>query len=274
MDDRDKNCRYCLDRLLMPSIPQIVAATFVKQVEFHAEIGSTNDRALDLAAAEVSPETPLLIWALQQTAGRGRGANRWWASEGSLTFSLMLDTSALHLPQERWPQVSLTTGLAVCAALQELLPQAEIGLKWPNDVFLHGRKICGILVEIPPRQSGKLIVGIGINVNNSLNAAPAELWPTATALCDASNRPWDLADVLIQVLQQLERHLCQLSANDPELPQRWHELCFLRGRLIHHTVGDRVTIGRCQGVDQQGALLLQTETGLSRVLGGVITKWE
>ncbi len=260
--------------LSMLPAPQIVAETFVKQVEFHAEIGSTNDRALDLAAAEVSSETPLLIWALEQTAGRGRGANRWWASGGALTFSLLLDTKSLELPQERWPQVSLATGLAVCAALEELLPQAEIGLKWPNDVFLHGRKICGILVEIPPRQSGKLVVGIGINVNNSLDNAPPELWPTATALCDASNRTWDLPMVLIQVLQQLERHLQQLSANDPELPRRWNELCFLQGRLIHHTVGDRVTIGVCQGVDQQGALLLQTELGLSRVLGGVITKWE
>ena len=258
----------------MQPIARIVAETFVKQVEFHAEIGSTNDRALDFAAAEVASETPLLVWALQQTAGRGRGANRWWASEGALTFTLLLNTQDLGLPQERWPQVSLTTGLAVCAALQELLPQADIALKWPNDVFLHGRKICGILVEVPPRQSTKLVVGIGININNSLTQAPAELWPNATALCDASHRTWDLASVLIQVLQQLDRHLRQLAANDPELPQRWQELCFLRGRLIHHTVGDRVTIGMCQGVDQQGALLLQTESGLSRVMGGVITKWE
>ncbi len=258
----------------MTAFSQIIAQTFVKQVEFHADIGSTNDRALDLAAAEVSSETPLLVWALQQTAGRGRGANRWWASEGALTFSVLLDTRDLGLPQARWPQVSLTTGLAVCAALQELLPQAEIGLKWPNDVFLHGRKICGILVEIPPRQSGKLIVGIGINVNNSLTTAPAELWPTATALCDASNRTWDLSAVLIQVLLQLDQHLQQLVVNDPELPESWNARCFLRGRLVHHTVGDRITIGMCQGVDQQGALLLQTEAGLSRVMGGVITKWE
>ena len=258
----------------MPLVPQIVAQTFVKHVEFHAELGSTNDRSVDLAAAEVASATPLLVWALRQTAGRGRGANRWWASEGALTFSLLLDTKDLGLPQERWPQVSLTTGLAVCAALQALLPQAEINLKWPNDVFLHGRKISGILVEIPPRQSGKLILGIGINVNNSLTNAPTELRSTATALCDVSNRTWDLVAVLIHVLQQLEQHLQQLVANDPELPRRWHELCFLRGRVVQHTVGERVTIGRCQGVDQQGALLLQTAAGLSRVLGGVITDWE
>lgn len=258
----------------MSPISQIVAETFVRQVEFHAEIGSTNDRALDMASAEVSTATPLLIWALQQTAGRGRGANRWWASDGALTFSLLLDTADLGLPQERWPQVSLTTGLAVCSALRDLLPEADVSLKWPNDVFVMGRKICGILVEIPPRQSGKLVVGIGINVNNSVRNAPAELATKATALCDDSQRPWNLELVLIEVLRHLANHLQRLSVNDPQLAECWDELCFLRGRTVHHTVGERVTLGVCQGVDQQGALLLMTETGQVRVLGGVITHWE
>lgn len=258
----------------MPPISRIIAETFVKQVEFHAEIGSTNDRALDLAVAEVGSTTPLLIWALQQNAGRGRGANRWWASEGALTFSLLLDTAELGLPQERWPQVSLTTGLAVCAALQDLLPQVDISLKWPNDVFLDGRKICGILVEIPPRQSGKLVVGIGININNSVRNAPAEVAAKATAVCDVSDRTWDLPLVLIQVLSHLGDHLRRLSENDSALSIRWDELCFLRGRTVQHLVGDRLTLGVCQGVDRQGALLLRTETELVRVLGGVITQWD
>ena len=258
----------------MSLVSEIVAQTFVREVEFHAEIGSTNDRALDLAAAEVSPSTPLLIWALQQTAGRGRGANRWWAADGALTFSLLLDTAALNIPQERWPQVSLTSGLAVCAALQGLVPHATVNLKWPNDVFLDGLKICGILVEIPPRQSGKLVVGIGINVNNSRTKAPPEIAAKATGLCDVAGRTWELTDVLIQVLLELDDHLRLLSHSDPQLADRWNELCFLKGRLVEHTVGDRVTLGVCRGVDRQGALLLQSETGSSRVLGGVITRWD
>lgn len=253
---------------------QLCQNTFIKAVEIHPEIGSTNDRALDLAAAESSLELPLLIWALKQTSGRGRGANRWWAADGALTFSVVLDAQSFGLSMERWPLVSLTTGLAVSAALQDLMPHAELGLKWPNDVFLHGRKICGILVEIPPRQSGKLVIGIGINVNNSLNDAPDELQSRATALCDASNRVWDLTEVLTTVLKQLSEHLQQLSVNDPTLAERWHGTCLLRGRTVHHTVGERVTTGVCQGVDRQGALLLQTEIGLIRVMGGVITKWE
>jgi BirA family biotin operon repressor/biotin-[acetyl-CoA-carboxylase] ligase len=253
---------------------RICQNTFIRSVEFYSELGSTNDRGLDLAAAESPLEMPVLIWAIKQTSGRGRGANRWWAAEGALTFSVMLDPQMFSLPMERWPLVSLTTGLAVSAALQDLLPHAELGLKWPNDVFLYDRKVCGILVEIPPRQSGKLVLGIGINVNNSLSSAPEEIRSKATALCDASNRVWDLEEVLTTVLKRLDEHLRQLSRNDPTLAERWHGTCILRGRTVQHTVGDRLTTGVCQGVDRQGALLLQTETGLVRVIGGVITKWE
>lgn len=253
---------------------QICQNTFIRTVEFYPELGSTNDRALDLAAAESPLELPLLIWALKQTSGRGRGANRWWASEGALTFSVVLDTQTSELPMDRWPLVSLTTGLAVSAALQDLIPHADLGLKWPNDVFLYGRKVCGILVEIPPRQAGKLVLGIGINVNNSLKDAPDELKSKATALCDVSNRVWDLESVLTTVLERLDEHLRALRDNEPTLAERWHGTCMLRGRTVQHTVGDRVTTGVCQGVDRQGALLLQTETGVVRVLGGVITKWD
>jgi BirA family biotin operon repressor/biotin-[acetyl-CoA-carboxylase] ligase len=258
----------------MPQSHQICQETFINAVEFHAEIGSTNDRALDLAASDLPLELPLLIWGLKQTAGRGRGSNRWWATEGALTFTVVLDTKALTLPMEKWPLVSLTTGLAVSAAVQELIPHAELGLKWPNDVFLYDRKVCGILVEIPPKQSGKLVIGIGINVNNSLTDAPDEFKSRATALCDVSNRIWELSGVLVTVLKQLEEHLKQLSDNDPTLAERWHGTCYLRGRTVQHSVGDRLVTGVCQGVDRQGALLLQTETGLIRVVGGVIAKWE
>lgn len=253
---------------------QICQRTFIRDVEFHAEIGSTNDRALELLKADLPLKLPLLIWGLKQTSGRGRGANRWWSNEGALTFSIIVDARSQQLPQERWPLVSLTTGLAVSAALQELIPHAELGLKWPNDIFLHDRKVCGILVEIPQIQSGKLVIGIGINVNNSLTEAPEDIQTRATALCDVSRREWDLTEVLVTVLKQLDDHLQQLRDDDPTLAERWHGTCYLRGRTVQHTIGDRQTLGVCQGVDRQGALLLQTESGLIRVIGGVISRWE
>ena len=89
---------------------------------------------------------------------------------------------------------------------------------------------------------------------------------------------WDAAEAARRIASRPERAVAVALADQSNLAGLGNvyvnELCFLRGRLVQHTVGDRVTIGVCQGVDREGALLLQSEAGLSRVLGGVITKWE
>ena len=112
-------------------LDQILQSTFVEQVEFHQAIDSTNDRALELAH-EPSVRAPSLVVAETQTDGRGRGTNLWWAQQGALTFSLLIETDALRLPQRHWPTASLTTGLAVCEALEDVLDEPAIQLKWPK----------------------------------------------------------------------------------------------------------------------------------------------
>ena len=115
---------------------------------------------------EVSPS---LVLTCEQTAGRGRKGNAWWSSTGALTFTLVVNADELPMSSERRPMISLATGLAVRDALQTHLPEQEFSLKWPNDVFTGEQKICGILVEqhsIADRQA--VLIGIGINVNNSL----------------------------------------------------------------------------------------------------------
>lgn len=258
----------------MSTVSRLKTETFLRNVEIHEELGSTNDRAIELSHADVAPELPLLIWARRQTAGRGRGANRWWAMDGALTFTVMLDANQLDLPRERWSLMSLAVGLAVSAAIQDLIPHAEIGVKWPNDVYLFGRKVCGILVEVPSIQAGRIIVGIGINVNNSASLADRDLQQKATALCDISVREWKLELVLLQVLKQLELHLQRLVHQDPTLPEAWDQQCFLRSKVVTHVIGDRKVKGICQGVGPDGALLLLTDAGLVRLFGGVIESWE
>ena len=91
----------------MFDLPRLLAETFVRRLEFHEELPSTNDLALRLAGDE-SSETPLLVLANRQTAGRGRGVNRWWSNDGALTFTLVGDFVDPQSPQ-RWPQISLVT---------------------------------------------------------------------------------------------------------------------------------------------------------------------
>lgn len=250
-------------------VETLLSQTFVRDVEWHAELASTNDRALELCASGAI-ETPHLVVADRQTAGRGRGANAWWSGPGALTFSLIIATEQVEVPPVRWPQVSLTTGLAVCEAVSSLLPTAEVSLKWPNDVHLHRRKVCGILVEVPGSRRGTLVLGIGINVNNLIADAPAELRETAISLADAAGVRLDRPALLTRVLQQIERELAHLAQGNPELAERWQALCCLRGRHVRLVAGEREHAGRCHGIDSEGALVIETEAGRQPFFGGVI----
>jgi BirA family biotin operon repressor/biotin-[acetyl-CoA-carboxylase] ligase len=235
--------------------------------DFHAEIGSTNDRAMGLAVG--GRPLPWLVFAERQTAGRGRGSNRWWSGEGALTFSLItpFDASVAPSPPAR---LSLVAGMAICGTLRQFAPRSEARLKWPNDVFLDGRKACGILVEVPPPPAAGLIVGVGINVNNSLQGAPAELRQAAISLSDAAGRELDRAAVLEAAVVNLQWEFQRLAQSPDDLRERWAAQCHLTGRIVHLESQAGRTVGLCLGIDSDGALLLQNETGPTRHLSGVI----
>jgi BirA family biotin operon repressor/biotin-[acetyl-CoA-carboxylase] ligase len=239
-------------------------------VECHKVLGSTSDRALEIAGREVL-DTPLLILAEVQTGGRGRGTNRWWAGPGALTFSLVLEAGRLSVPAERWPKLALAAGLAVGETIAELAPGAAVGLKWPNDVFLQGKKVCGILVEAPSSRQGRLIVGIGLNVNNSLSGAPPELRNTATSLLDETGRRHDLTSVLISLLHRLDHEFAALADADLDLSERWRASCVLEGQSLRVSAGDERIDGVCRGIDRDGALVIQTIHGPRRVYSGTVT---
>ena len=254
-------------------LERIIAETFVGEIDYHETVESTNDVAL-AHCRHRAVDGPLLVLASQQTRGRGRGANSWWSADGALTFSLIIEPARLGVSQERWPQASLTTGLSVCLALDNVVPGIGSALKWPNDVFLDGRKVCGILVEVGDGSTQSLVLGIGINVNNGFADAPAELTTIATSLADATGRAYDRTDVLITLLQQFETQFRRLAAADPQLPADWQQRCALRGLIVTiETQTDRTT-GRCAGIDPQGALVLHTADGPAKFFGGVITRFE
>jgi BirA family transcriptional regulator, biotin operon repressor / biotin---[acetyl-CoA-carboxylase] ligase len=259
----------------MPSEPdfrwdveRIIAQTCVAAVEIHASLPSTNDRALQLAAETGTP-LPHLVLADQQTRGRGRGQNTWWAASGSLTFSVLLQLDANRLPVARWPEVSLTVGSSICAAVNSLLPGEDVGLKWPNDVYLRGAKLSGILVEIPPHSERRMVIGVGLNVANSAAGAPADLRQRTIALCDVGG-PTSRQDVLISVLREFEQQL-SLLADDPEaVRSQWRRFDLLIGRSVTIAEGAGEFSGTANGIDDDGALLVRTEGGTRRCYGGVV----
>lgn len=249
----------------------ITADSGIAALEYQPEVASTNDWALQLASDE-QRQWPLLVLTAQQTGGRGRGSNQWWSARGALTFSLVVDAWSWRLPQERWPLIALTTGLAVCDALHRLYPPGVFGLKWPNDVYLAGRKVCGILVEAPSH-GGRVIVGVGININNSFSAAPPALQQTATSLVDSADGEFDLNETLIAVVQGMIANIQDLASNAP-LSDRFSRYCLLTGRTVQIESGRQRTTGRCEGIDDEGRLLVQTASGSQRMVSGTVVSWD
>ncbi len=246
--------------------------TFLHGAECHAELGSTNDLAVQ-RIHQGGLGVPHLILALKQTAGRGRGANRWWSAPGALTFSLVLDPGHWRLPPTRWPTLALAAGLATCDALQPRTAPGALGLKWPNDVYLAGRKVCGILVEVPSQRPPRAVVGVGINVNNSFDTAPAEILQRATSLYDVTGQQADLGDILRAWLRAFEARCTRLAAND-DLPAQWQPYCLLTGRRV--AIGaapplqGQVSSGQCEGIAPDGALLLRDGQHLHRIHSGTV----
>ena len=205
--------------------------------------------------------------------GRGRGANRWWSSPGALTFSLLIDTRQFGLVVDRWPQVALAAGLAVCDAVREELPQSAVGLKWPNDVYADGTKVCGILVEAPAVSRPRLVLGIGLNVNNSLASAPGEVRQRATSMVDAAGHAFDLTGVLLRVLGHVFRRLRELTENQADVFRDWRSACLLTGRSVCLSVGTREVSGVCRGIDEEGRLVLQTPEGVECFRTGTVVSF-
>jgi BirA family biotin operon repressor/biotin-[acetyl-CoA-carboxylase] ligase len=258
----------------------LIAKSFVRHVEVHGTVGSTNDRAAELAGQLPAENLPALVAARHQSAGRGRGRNAWWSADGALTFSLVLDPSASGIAQAKWPQLSLAAAVAVCDAVQKhivgnepkvVTPERLVSVKWPNDVMLDGRKVAGILLE--SRSGGgpakdRLVIGIGINVNNSCREAPGTVAERASALCDVSGLTHNLQRVLGDVLSALEHRIGQLSRGDTELSQEWNRRSLLTGMRVNVAGDGGIVAGTCVRIAEDGALIVDTLGGRRLLYSG------
>jgi BirA family biotin operon repressor/biotin-[acetyl-CoA-carboxylase] ligase len=227
-----------------------------------AETDSTMDDAR-AAADNGAPEGHVIV-ADQQRLGRG-SHGRVWSSPagGDLYFSVVL-RPALSLAD--LPPLTLAVGLAVADTVRGVAPNALVRIKWPNDVFLEGKKCAGVLVET--RSVGldpaAVIVGIGINVNRL--EFDAELARESTSIALVTGQPVDRERLLAKLLEELERQVTRFVAHGAALV-----VSSVEEHLLYR--GQRIAIdelrGTLRGVDPDGALRLQVDTGDTvRVLSG------
>ena len=245
-------------------LTEIRQATSLNSIEYFESTESTNTSALQRIKADSNLDNVLILTA-QQTAGRGRGNHRWHADSGALTFSLIK-----HFPELKGNALTamgLVTGIAVAEALEPWLPQS-VQLKWPNDIFLRRKKLGGILIETIQESPQTLVIGIGINVNNSLANAPADIASQSTSITDVIDTDVSLTDVLIAILRQLENFYRQVITNTADIPSLWNPRCMLNGSEVDFVQGDVRFQGQCHGVQADGALLLEIESGIRPFYSG------
>jgi BirA family biotin operon repressor/biotin-[acetyl-CoA-carboxylase] ligase len=240
-------------RLDEASCQQVCQQTFLAGYQLVEQTGSTNDDSLAMIRAGQLDQLPWLLIANRQLAGRGRQSARWWSAPGALTFSLLLDWDSAGSTA----LLALACGLATCRAVEAACPSLpdRLSLKWPNDVYFGTRKLAGILIETPAAGS-PVVVGIGLNVNNSIEQGPPELADQATALVDIIGTTIPLADVLTGVLREIELLLGPLRTNPAAITDPWQSRCMLNGMRIGLRQGNLQVQGICQGIDSQGRLLL------------------
>lgn len=245
----------------------LLAETFVTIVERFAELGSTSDWAKARAAIDDCP-LPMLVITDCQTAGRGRGANRWWSDGGSLTFSLAVGPELLPAERAHAPLIALASGVAVVNALAPFVAPQRLGLHWPNDVFVEQRKLGGILIEMLPNRRG--VIGIGLNINNRLEDVPPEIRAATVSLGELTGKAHDTTAILVQLLKELERQLAELRSNPALVAGHADQFCLQHGQVLTLDTGQRLVSGRCLGIATDGCLKLETPEGPQSFASGVL----
>ncbi|MDG3007543.1 biotin--[acetyl-CoA-carboxylase] ligase [Paludisphaera mucosa] len=260
----------------MPPPPPPPPWPFVREVLIFDELESTSTAA---RAMSVDPgrAPPFAVWARRQTRGRGQRANAWWSDAGSLTFTVVLDPAEHGVRLDQEPRIALVTAVALIEAVAALgWRDPGLGVRWPNDVEVGGRKVAGILPERVDTPAGdRILIGVGVNVATRLDLAPPEVAAMATSLGALQPEPLTL-DVLPRflaaALDRLPTALRRLAADDPELAATWARLDLLRGRPLRAAVGPRNLAGVGRGIDPQGALLLDDGREVHRLFAGRILR--
>jgi BirA family biotin operon repressor/biotin-[acetyl-CoA-carboxylase] ligase len=226
---------------------------------------STNSRARELIEAGAPGGT--VVTAREQTAGRGRVGRVWTAPEGKA----LLYSAILRPLDQRHLLLPLSVPLAVCAAAEALRPDSECQVKWPNDVWLEGRKLSGILIEAKP-QDGWAVIGIGLNLSTAPDEFPTDLRQPAVSLfggAAAESRrkcprslpavaPSGFPPTLSTAAEVLSRHLDHwVWAGNEEVLSEWRRRDGLLGREVSWEEGS----GVADGIDDRGNLIVAVAGG-------------
>lgn len=235
--------------------------TFGNPHRHYRSTDSTNTRARELAAAGAPHGT--VVTAGEQTAGRGRQGRTWTAPPNKA----LLYSAIIRPLEDRHATLPLAVPLAVCEAAEDLNPNIDCKVKWPNDIHSEGRKLAGVLIEARP-QDGWAVIGIGLNLYIEEEEFPSDLRTTATSIFTTARRaqeeggspgPSPLLSgrppLLLGPLNQRLNHW--INADPDEVLAEWRKRDALKGREVAWDEGS----GIADGIDDRGYLVVVTPSG-------------
>ena len=221
-----------------------------REITYYPHTGSTNEDLWELLA-DGEAEPGQLVINDQQREGKGRQGRGWHASAGlGLPFSVLLEPD---WPAEQLGLVALAAGVAVGEALLDF--DVESSLKWPNDVLCKGKKIAGVLAE---SKGGKVVLGIGVNVNDQSADFPDDLQASATSVLLVTKEAIQRERLLADILNGLESILGTFSK---DIGARWMALCAHTGKPVSFNSGGTVIEGKFEGLDDNGHALIDSGNG-------------
>ncbi len=234
-------------------------------IRYFEEVSSTQEAAKRLA--NNGAEEGVTVIAERQSSGRGRMGRSWLSPSGGVWLSVILRPH-INLQVQRF---TLLAGVAVARAIKRFYG-LEAKIKWPNDILLNGKKVCGILAEVNAEMDAinYLIIGIGVNVNVDLASAEEKLLETATSIKAVLRKDAPrvgFVQVMLEELEQLYR-LLSVEGFKPILSE-WRDLSEMVGAWVGVTFGEEEFEGRALDVDEDGFLIVKLGDGsLRRVVAG------
>jgi BirA family biotin operon repressor/biotin-[acetyl-CoA-carboxylase] ligase len=250
-------------------INKLGASLFAQNLVFHRSLDSTNTLAKELAA-QGAPEGTLVL-AEEQSAGRGRMGRRW-VSPGyvNLLFSLLLR------PRVHKDQVFVTTMILALATIKAVKSRTGVSstIKWPNDIFVRGKKLGGILTEFSLHQEeiDYVVVGLGLNVNWNPHRTEDASRLATSILAETGSRI-SRNDLLVTLLRIFELYYGEvLSGRIDDFYRTWNEASMIIGRNVEIVTPVKKTHGRALRIDRSGALIIEDDAGKEqRIISGEVS---
>jgi BirA family transcriptional regulator, biotin operon repressor / biotin---[acetyl-CoA-carboxylase] ligase len=268
--DRLKGKGYVLlskpDRLFPWEIEQFLSTSIIgRKIEYRDSIDSTNQVAFRMAL-DGAPEGTCVVAETQKT-GKGRLQRKWFSPYGKNLYLSVVLRPKLH-PSQVYP-ITFLSSLAVYDMLLSL--GLRPSLKWPNDVLVNGKKICGTLLELSTEADMVrfVVVGIGLNINMKRSEMSDEIRTKATSILLETKNFYERARVCGILLNSLEQYYHLLKKNGVKsLCGEWAEKANIRGKQMEILQGSSVFRGIAEGVDDDGALLLNDNGTVRRMIAG------